>query len=69
MRGNHASKRSGRKIGMSMLSPYIRHRLISEREVVGAVLDWNATARPLATKGFFSFKKHVPDLIERAGLK
>ncbi|WP_376694136.1 FAD-binding domain-containing protein [Wenzhouxiangella sp. EGI_FJ10409] len=30
--------------------------------------DWDTAAWPLATKGFFPFKKHIPRLLERAGL-
>ena len=43
----YAAKRNadsgpGRKDGVSMLSPYIRHRLLSEREVIAAVLARSA---------------------------
>ena len=30
--------------------------------------DWDEAAWPHATRGFFPFRKHIPDLIERAGL-
>jgi hypothetical protein len=31
--------------------------------------DWDSAAWPFATRGFFPFKKHIPELLERAGLK
>ncbi|NBB91706.1 MAG: DNA photolyase FAD-binding protein, partial [Gammaproteobacteria bacterium] len=30
--------------------------------------DWDSAAWPFATKGFFPFKKHIPELLERAEL-
>lgn len=37
--GRNADPGPGRKDNVSQLSPYIRHRLVTEREVVAAVLD------------------------------
>ena len=30
--------------------------------------DWDSAAWPFATKGFFPFKKQIPELLERAEL-
>jgi len=37
--GRNADPGPGHRSNVSMLSPYIRHRLVTEREVVGAVLE------------------------------
>jgi hypothetical protein len=48
-------------------------RLARELEGTGVALkrvrrDWDRNAWPHATKGFFPFKKKIPDLLEQAGL-
>ena len=51
----------GRRDNVSNLSPYLRRHLITEEEVITAVLDRHTTA----AAGFFRFRKRIPDDLER----
>ena len=62
----------------SLLSPYIRYRLLSEEDIIKKIINDNPSinfiylnrnydkeAWKYSKKGFFNFKKHIPELITK----
>jgi deoxyribodipyrimidine photo-lyase len=51
--------------GLAAMEPALNGAGLKLRQ---ARRDWDDAAWPHATKGFFPFKKKIPELLERAGL-
>lgn len=73
--GRKSDPGPGHRDIVSLMSPYLRHRVINERDVVAAVLarlgialvqkwrSWDAQFWPNARKGLFAFKEKITSIL------
>jgi deoxyribodipyrimidine photolyase len=78
--GRNSDPGPGHRDNVSLIWPYLRHRVITECEVVAAVLprlgialvhkrrSWDAQFLPYTRKRFFAFEEKIPSILAQEGM-